>query len=226
MRGGRHLRSRKRRRGSNKRRPRLLRAKQKKSDCASRLVRVSFSFFSGGGMWNSVRRAEQRAAEEAEAMRKQQEEERLAEQRRQREQERAASLEEARKKAQREQDAEERARQRAQAKTGGPTVVPRTTTEGVWRSRAPPSGGAPARSESPAPSPVTAVGPPKIGTGGNWRQRVAEKEKADREKQQSAGASSPAVTHAPLPEAKKDAEGFETVPEKKVWRSRRVLNQS
>lgn len=173
------------------------------------------------------RGTEQRAAEEAEAARKRQEEERVAEQRRQRELERAAIAEEARKKAQREQEAEEHARLRSQAKTV-PAAVPRPTVEGGgWRARAAASGAVPARSESPAPSPV--LGPPKIGTGGGWRQR--EKEKAQGSPAVPAAVSarrveSPVVTHAPLPEVKKDADGFETVPEKRVWRSKRVQNQS
>ncbi|KAF8556680.1 hypothetical protein OG21DRAFT_1475900 [Imleria badia] len=170
--------------------------------------------------------AEQHAAEEAEAERKREEEERIAEQRRQREQERAAALEEARKKAQREQEAEERARLR---KTTPATTVPEG---GTWRPRAQAqASAAPPRAQSPAPapSPVSATGPPKIGLApGGWRQRLAEKEK------QGAGASpaaaaatpSPARTNAPLPEHKKDADGFETVSEKRVWKPKRLQNQA
>ena len=162
---------------------------------------------------------ERRATEEAEEERKREEQEHLAEQRRKREEERAAIAEEARKKAQREQEAEERAKQRTQQAKRGLAPAATVAPEGGWRARAQVQ----ARSQSPAPaaaSPIAATGPPRVAgaSGGGWRQRVAEKEK-----QAAAGASSPATPTASLPpESKKDADGFETVPEKKVWRPRRL----
>ncbi|KAF8452199.1 hypothetical protein L210DRAFT_3384394 [Boletus edulis BED1] len=158
--------------------------------------------------------AEQRAAEEAEAAKKRQDEEHIAEQRQQRELERAAALEEARKKAQREQEAEERARMRSQARTT-------PAAETGWRPRAPLQ--APQRTQSPAPSPVPATGQPKIGgaTGG-WRERLAAKQAGAH----TAATSSPATTNVALPESRNNTDGFETVPEKKVWRPKRVQNQA
>ncbi|KAG9312588.1 hypothetical protein JVU11DRAFT_6985 [Chiua virens] len=167
--------------------------------------------------------AEQRAAEEAEAAQKRQEEERLAEQRKQREAERAAAADEARKKAQREAEAEERARLRSQTKAA-PTAVPRT--EAGWRSRTQQASGGPARSESPAPSPVSATGPPKLGGAGGWRQREIDKERSKMGPTTPARVESPKMSGPPLPESKKDADGFEAVPEKKVWRPKRLQNQS
>ena len=112
--------------------------------------------------------AERVAAEEAEAAQKREKEEQLAEQRRQRDLERAAAAEEARKKALREEEAAERARLRSQqAKT-----VP--ATGDAWRARAPAQTSVPPRAQNsaPAPSPVSATGPPKIGIApGGWRQR-------------------------------------------------------
>ncbi|KAF8431709.1 hypothetical protein L210DRAFT_3614485 [Boletus edulis BED1] len=150
--------------------------------------------------------AEQRAAEEAEAAKKRQDEEHIAEQRQQRELERAAALEEARKKAQREQEAEERARMRSQARTT-------PAAETGWR-RACAAAGATAYAKS---------GTPKIGgaTGG-WRERLAAKQAG----QHTAATSSPATTNVALPESRNNTDGFETVPEKKVWRPKRVQNQA
>ena len=65
------------------------------------------------------------------------------------------------------------------------------------------------------------MGPPKVGAGGGWRQRALE-----REKQALPAAASPAAANTPLPDLKKDAEGFEPVPAKQAWRSKRVQNQS
>ncbi|KAF9220592.1 hypothetical protein BS17DRAFT_810522 [Gyrodon lividus] len=172
--------------------------------------------------------AEQRAAEEAAAAKKREEEEQQVEQRRQREQERTAAAEEARRKAQLEEEAAERAKQR-RAQPKAPPAAP----DAAWRRGAPtaPSRGpavapTPPRAESPAPSPASATGPLKfrvgVGAGagaGGWRDRVAGKGAG---LPPSARPESPAVTNAPLPEIKKDTEGFEPVPEKKVWRSKRV----
>ena len=150
--------------------------------------------------------AERVAAEEAEAAQKREKEEQLAEQRRQRDLERAAAAEEARKKALREEEAAERARLRSQqAKT-----VP--ATGDAWRARAPAQTSVPPRAQNsaPAPSPVSATGPPKIGIApGGWRQR--EKEKQAGAPAGAATATSPATTNAPLPDTKKDTDGFEMV---------------
>ena len=148
-----------------------------------------------------ARTTERWVTEEAEAARKREEQERVAELHRQREEERAAIAEEARKKAQWEQEAEERAKQRTQQVKRGLAPAAAGVPEGGWRARTQVQ----ARSQSPAPaavSPVAATGPPRVvASSGGWRQRMAEKEK-----QAAAGASSPAMPTASLPpESKKDA---------------------
>jgi len=170
--------------------------------------------------------AERVAAEEAEAAQKLEEEERLSEQRRERDLERAAAAEEARKKALREEEAAERARLRSQQAKTGPAPTTATTT-GEWRRLAAQTSVPPrAQSPAPAPSPVSVTGPPKIGAGGGgWRQRLAEKEK-QAGGAPAAAATSPAPTNAPLPDTKKDADGFEAVPEKGVWRPSRLRGKA
>ncbi|KIJ67327.1 hypothetical protein HYDPIDRAFT_173905 [Hydnomerulius pinastri MD-312] len=174
--------------------------------------------------------AEQRAEEEAEAARKREEEEKLAETRRAREAERAAAAEEARRKAQREAEAEERAAARRAHPNPASAPAAAATETGAWRRSGPAPGTpsqraaalpTPPRAESPAPSPVAAA-PAKYrapGAGGGWRQREAEKGATGGT---SPAGRSPAVTNAALPESKKDNDGFEPVPEKKVWRPRRL----
>lgn len=94
----------------------------------------------------------------------------MAQQRRQRQIERAAALDEVPKKAQREKEAEERANMRAQSANMGPAVL---RAEERWQTRT--AGGAsapttasttasmtmgglaPPRSQSPAPSPISAT---------------------------------------------------------------------
>ena len=165
--------------------------------------------------------AERAAAEEAEAEQKREKEEQLAEQRRQRELERAAAAEEARKKALREEEAAERAKLRSQQAKTAPAAA---TGEGAWRrTAAQPSVPPRAQSPAPTPSPVSATGPPKIGVApGTWRQRMAEKEKQGAVPAGAATATSPATTNVPLPDTKKDTDGFETVSEKKVWKPSRL----
>jgi translation initiation factor 3 subunit A len=172
--------------------------------------------------------SERQAEEEAAAAKKREEEEQQAEQRRQRELERAAAAEEARMKAQREAEAEERAaaRRRGLLKPEAPPAAP----EGAWRKSAPiapplrsAAPATPPRTQSPAPSPAVASGPPRLrpnvpAAAGGWRQRAADKEAGIAP---SPRPESPAVAHAPLPEAKKDVDGFEPVSDKK-WRPKRL----
>ena len=161
--------------------------------------------------------AERAAVEEVEAEQKRQKEEQLAEQRRQRELERAAAAEEARKKALREEEAAERAKLRSQQAKTAPAAA---TGEGAWRRTAAQTSVPPrAQSPAPTPSPVSATGPPKIGGApGSWRQREKEKQAGA----PAGAATSPATTNAPLPDTKKDTDGFETVSEKKVWKPSRL----
>ncbi|KAH7886745.1 hypothetical protein F5I97DRAFT_1869912 [Phlebopus sp. FC_14] len=165
--------------------------------------------------------AARRAEEEAAAVRKREEEERIAAARRQREAEREAAMEEAQRKAQREAAAEQRAQERRSQKT-----VTASAQEGVWRaSRGPPT----SRPESPAPTStaISATGPPKFRAGivnanASWRQREAAKATGTRSPAQPA---SPAVRNTSLPESRKDEDGFETVPPKQVWKAKRLQGQ-
>ena len=130
-------------------------------------------------------------------------------------QEHAAALEEAHKEAQHGQDAEH-APLRAQV---GTTLVPEGSG---WRARAQALAQASASLPRPqSPAPVSATGPPKIGfASGGWRQHMAEKEKqAAGETPASAATPSPVMSNVPLPE---DADRFEAVPEKRVWRPKRL----
>ncbi|KAF9236772.1 hypothetical protein BU15DRAFT_63697 [Melanogaster broomeanus] len=213
------------RREANAKRPRKLQEKKRRSASDSK---------PGSPSSQSTPTTERQAELEAAAAKQREEEEQRTAQRRQRELERAVAAEEARKKAEREAEAEERAeaRRRGLLRAEAPAAAP----EAAWRRPAPSAplrGTAPTppRTQSPAPSPASATGPPRIrpglgataGGGGGWRQRQADKEAG---LTPSARPQSPAVSHALLPETKKDADGFEPVPEKKVWRPRRLQGQS
>ena len=179
-----------------------------------------------------ARMEERREEEEAEVVRKRREEERLAE-------ERAAAAEQARKKAQREQEAEERAQLRSQAAKTSWAPAPKASAwqrpsaqtswapapkASAWGRPSAQTSSAPApraQSPAPAPSPVSATGPPKIGVApGGWRQRMAEKEKQGVPGTPTSATSSPVMANSPLPEVKKDTDWFETVPAKGVWPNR------
>lgn len=156
--------------------------------------------------------SERLAAEEAAAAKKREEQEKVAEARRLREEERAKVQEEARKRAEREAEAEARANQRRTESLRGPSQPAKS--QDVWRRRDPiPSRTAavstPPRAESPALAPPAASGTYRPGMFGRGRE--------------AAGGS--ARTASPVPPARND-DGFEPVPEKKVWKPRRLQGQA
>ncbi|KAH7925748.1 hypothetical protein BV22DRAFT_1033670 [Leucogyrophana mollusca] len=186
--------------------------------------------------------AERIAAEEAEALKKQEEEAKLAEIRRQREQERAEAAEKARLQAIREEEAVKRAEERRNASRTAPpaAAAPVLAADAKWRRTSPanttpstpsrpPVAVTPPRAESPAPA---AAAPAKYrpgalgggGGGGGWREREQAKKAGVVPPPRS---SSPAVGNPPArEEPKKEDDGFQTVPEKKVWRPSRLQGRT
>lgn len=155
--------------------------------------------------------SERLAAEEAAAAKEREEQEKVATARRLREEERAKVQEEVRKRAEREAEAEARAAQRRTESLRGPPQ-PAKSQEG-WRSRgaaAIPSRTAPPRAESPGPAPPAASGVYRPGM---------------LQRQREAAGGPPARTASPVPPARND-DGFEPVPEKKVWKPKRFQGQA
>jgi translation initiation factor 3 subunit A len=167
----------------------------------------------------------QRAAEEAERAaaeaKKREEEAKAALMRKQREDERAAAAERARQQLLREEEAEARSRARAAERRPPAAPVPSRPTNGpdIWRRptnvAAPPTpargmAAAPTRAESPVPSAPIKIKP--AGGTPSWRSREDAK---------AAGIAPlrPASPAPPKDEAKKDDDGFQTVPGRgQVWR--------
>lgn len=179
-------------------------------------------------------RAEEAAAAAAAEAAKREAEEKAAALRKEREEERAAAAEQARLRMQREEEAEKRreqrkAEERAAARNPVLTRASNGDAPAAWRRPSPanvtasvPSRAAvtPPRSESP--------GPPKYRPGaltgsGGWRDREAKKSGGAVAALNSRPAS-PAVAPKQLAkeEPSKDDDGFQTVPEKKVWKPRRL----
>jgi translation initiation factor 3 subunit A len=165
---------------------------------------------------------------------KREEEEKAAAIRKQREEERAAAAERARMQREREEEAEARARARAAEKAAERArplaAAPNRVNNGpdnsaAWRRSTQPTASnsnasrtPPARTGSPSPA-VGAQPKFKVGAAvtSQWRQR---------EDARAAGnapprPASPAINNTKN-EPKKDDDGFTTVPEKKVWKSKRL----
>ncbi|KAG2356553.1 hypothetical protein BDR07DRAFT_1463967 [Suillus spraguei] len=184
--------------------------------------------------------AERRAAEEEAEAREREEKEKAAEARRKREEERAKIQEEARKRAEREAEAEAHAAQRRAEQRNQLAAQP-AQPQGTWRRGGAPSAPArvtaaistPPRVESPLPSApaASATGtyrPPALGgNAGGWRERQAKLPAAAPARTASPAPPAPLTSrNAPPPEPRRNDDGFETVQEKKVWKSRRVQGQA
>ncbi|KAG1772063.1 hypothetical protein EDD22DRAFT_861614 [Suillus occidentalis] len=180
--------------------------------------------------------AERRAAEEEAEAKEREEKEKAAEARRKREEERAKTQEEARKRAEREAEAEAHAAQRRAEQRNQPTAQP-AQPQGTWRRGGAPSAptratatiSTPPRAESPLPSaPVVsttgAYRPGAFGAAGGWRDRQAKPPAAVPTR--TASPAPLTSRNGPPPEPKRNDDGFETVQEKKVWKSRRVQGQA
>ncbi|KAL0948014.1 hypothetical protein HGRIS_010637 [Hohenbuehelia grisea] len=188
-------------------------------------------------------RREQEEKEAAEQAAKQEAEERAAAARKAREAERAEAAEKARLQQQREEEAEARRQARAAEKSAaarkpaGLGAPPAQNGESAWRRSASTNAPAPpARAESPSPA-VGKYRPGALGGGGGgWRAREAAKQEAP-------GSATPPSSRAPLPptrlsESSRPAspapsaakpstgedDGFQKVPEKKVWKPRALRN--
>ncbi|KAG1838289.1 hypothetical protein DFJ58DRAFT_814464 [Suillus subalutaceus] len=183
--------------------------------------------------------AERHAAEEEAEAKEREEKEKAAEARRNREEERAKIQEEARKRAEREAEAEAHAAQRRAEQRNQAAAQP-AQPQGTWRrggappapTRATAAVSTPPRVESPlpsAPAPTTSAYRPGAfgGAAGGWRDRQAKAPAAAPARTASPAPPTPLTSrNAPLPEPRKNDDGFETVQEKKVWKPRRLQGQA
>jgi len=180
-----------------------------------------------------LRQEAEAAAAAAEAV-KREAEAKAAAMRKQREEERAAAAEAARLQMQREEEAlrhreQRKAEERAAARNPATARVANGEAPVLWRRASPANAtpptpsrtqaATPPRSESPTPKFRPVVG--GAGGGATWRDREARKAAAG--VAAAPRPASPAVTpRSAKEELPKDDDGFQTVSEKKVWKSKRV----
>lgn len=133
------------------------------------------------------------------------------------------------KRAKREAEAEAHAAQRrAEAPTS--QTQPAKSSQDVWRRGAVPSipsrgaTAVPVRAESPGPAAAAPTGKYQPGAFGRRAREAAKDPNAGPAR--TASPVPPVVRNPAPPEPKKNDDGFEPVPEKKVWKPKRLQGQA